>query len=154
MWADNPWFRFWPEGIPKALDYPEIPLFGLLSRAAEQWPDSTAFSAGTQELSYAELDEMTGRLAAGLHDLGIKPRDKVLLFLTNSLDFIISYYGILKAGGTVTTVNPLSRQAELRHQLDDTGATGLITCSEFYPIVKEVSPGTALKTVVLTDVQK
>ena len=151
--TDKPWFRFWPEGVPKTLDYPEIPLFGLLSRAAGQWPESTAFSFGKEKLTYKELDDLTGRFAAGLNDLGIRPGDKVLLFLANSLDFVISYYGILKAGATVTTVNPLSRQAELRHQLEDTGATGLVTCTEFYPIVKEVRPGTALKAVVLTDAE-
>lgn len=148
---DRPWFRFWPAGVPKTLDYPEIPLFGLLSRAAEQWPESTAFSFGEQSLSYGELDDLTARLAAGLNDLGVSPGDKVLLFLTNSLDFVISYYGILKAGATVTTVNPLSRQAELRHQLSDTGATALITCRDYYPLVEEVKAGISLKAIILTD---
>ena len=152
--TDMPWFKFWPEGVPKTLDYPDIPLFGLLSRAAEQWPESTAFSFDERNLSYAELDDLTSRLAAGFHDMGIRTGDKILLYLTNSLDFVISYYGILKAGGTVTTINPLSKQAELRHQLDDTAATALVTCSEFYPIVKEVQPGTLLKTVILTDAGK
>lgn len=149
--ADKPWFRSWPAGVPKTLDYPEIPLFGLLSRAAEQWPESTAFGFGKESLSYRQLDDLTGRLATGLNDLGVRAVDKVLLFLTNSLDFVISYYGIMKAGATVTTVNPLSKQAELKHQLGDTQAAALVTCSEFSPIVKEVRPGTSLKTVIVTD---
>ncbi len=148
---ERPWFNFWPEGVPKTLDYLEIPLSGLLSRAAEKWPASTAFSLGERNLSYRELDEMTARLAAGLHDLGVSVGDKVLLFLGNSLEFVIGYYGILKAGATVTTVNPLSRQAELKHQIADTGATAIITGNELYPVVNEVRTGTMLKTVVLAD---
>ena len=151
MSAEKPWYGSWTEGVPKTLDYPEIPLFSLLSRAAEKWPDSTAFSCGEERLSYRELDELSDRLATGLDGLGIKSGDRVLLFLGNSLEFVISYYGILKAGGTVATVNPLSRQAELRHQLIDTAATAIISGSQFYPLVKEVKDGTELKVIILTD---
>ncbi len=151
---DKPWYDSWPEGVPKTLDYPEMPLFGMLSRAAEKWPDGTAFSLGERNLSYRELEELTGRLAAGLNDLGVSAGDKVLLFLSNSLEFVIGYYGILKAGATVTTVNPLSRQTELKHQIADTGATAIITGAEFYPVVDEVRDGTTLKAVVLADDEK
>ncbi|MDP6126950.1 MAG: long-chain fatty acid--CoA ligase [Dehalococcoidales bacterium] len=151
MSAEKPWYGSWTEGVPKTLDYPEIPLFSLLSRAAEKWPDSTAFSCGEERLSYRELDELSDRLAAGLDGLGIKSGDRVLIFLGNSLEFVISYYGILKAGGTVASVNPLSRQAELRHQLIDTAATAIISGSQFYPLVKEVKDGTELKVIILTD---
>jgi len=148
---DRPWFRFWPKGVPKTLDYPEIPLFGLLTRAAQKWPEEIAFSFGEQSLNYRELDELTNRFANGLIDLGIETGEKVLLLLTNSLDFVISYYGILKAGATVTTVNPLSRQAELSHQLSDTDATAIVTSTDYHPLVREVKAGTAVKEVVLTD---
>ncbi|MFC1953708.1 long-chain fatty acid--CoA ligase [Chloroflexota bacterium] len=151
---DRPWFRYWPEDVPQTLDYPEIPLFSLLSQAAEKWSDSTAFSYEEQRLSYKELDDMTDRLASGLRSLGINTGDRVVLFLGNCLDFVMGYYGILKAGATVTTVNPLSREIELRHQLGDTCATAIITSSDFYPLVKEVKTGTALKTIILTDKEK
>ena len=149
--GDRPWFRVWPQGVPKTLDYPSMPLFGLLSRAAARWPERIAFSWRERKLTYRELDELSGRLAAGLHDMGVKVGDRVLLFLPNSLEFVISYYGILKAGGTVTTVNPLSRKAELRHELDDTEATTLITCSEHHSVASEAQPGTLLNTIVMAD---
>ena len=151
---DRPWFRFWPEGVLKQLDYPEIPLSGLLSRAVEKWPESIAFSFQERELSYRELDELTSRLAAGLHNMGVRTGDRILLFLANSLEFVIGYYGILKAGGIVTTASPLFRQAELTHELNDTVAAAIITSSDFYPLVKEVQAGTALKTIILTDTEK
>ena len=151
---EKPWFRHWPEDVPKTLEYPEIPLFSLLSQATEKWPDNIAFSLGEGRLSYRELDDITSRLAAGLADLGVEVGDKVLLFLSNSIEFVIGYYGILKAGATVTTVNPLSRQVELRHQINDTGATAIITSAEFYPVVEEVRTGTTLKTAVVTDMEK
>lgn len=151
---DRPWFKFWPEGVPQHLDYPEIPLFEFLSQAAQRWPENIAFSCRERRLTYKELNELTGKLAAGIHNLGIKTGDRVMLFLPNSLEFIIGYYGTLKAGGTVTTANPLYRQAELKHQLNDTEAKAIMTNGDLYPLVKEVQAETQLKAVILTDAEE
>jgi len=151
---DKPWFRFWPEGVPRQLDYPEIPLFQLLSRAAEKWPERIAFSCQEQRLTYAELNDLTSKLAAGLHNLGVRTGDRIMLLLANSLEFIIGYYGILKAGSIVTLANPLYREAELKHQLSDTAATTIITSNDFYPLVKKVQADTRLKTIILTDAKR
>jgi len=150
---DKPWFRFWPEGVPPQLDYPEIPLFQLLSWAAEKWPESIAFSYRERRLSYGELYDLTSKLAAGLQNLGIRTGDRIILSLANNLEFIIGYYGILQAGGTVTLASPLCRQAELKHQLNDSAATAIITSSDSYPLVKEVQAETRLKTIILTDAE-
>ncbi len=64
---DRPWFKFWPEGVPQHLDYPEIPLFEILSRTAERWPENIAFSCQGRCLIYRELDELTSKLAAALN---------------------------------------------------------------------------------------
>jgi len=146
---DKPWFKFWPEGVPRHLDYPEIPLFKLLSRAAEMWPKNIAFSCGECLLTYSELDMLTNKLAGGLRNLGIQAGDRIMLFLPNSLEWVIGYYGILKAGSTVSTANPLYRQAELRHQLKDTEATAIVTNENLYPLVKEVQAETKLETIII-----
>lgn len=147
---ERPWFKFWPEGVPQHIDYPRIPLFEVLSLSAQKWPRRTAFRCRDRSLTYGKLDELTNRLAAGLTDLGIGAGYRVTLFLPNSLEFIIGYYGILKAGGTVVTVNPLYRQAELKHQLQDTDSKAIITNGDLYPLVREIQAETKLRTVVLT----
>jgi len=149
--GDRPWFRFWPEGVPRHLDYPEIPLFRLLSDTAKKYPDSIAFSCQSSSLSYAELDSLTGRLAVGLNELGVRRGDSVVLFLQNSLEFVIGYYGILKAGGIAAPANPLYKGNELKHQLNDAKATIIITDGNSYPVVREIKGETELKTVILTD---
>jgi len=151
---DRPWFKFWPEGVPHHLDYPEIPLFELLSRTAERWPENIAFSCQGRCLIYRELDELTSKLAAALNELGIKKGDRVVLFLPNGLEFVIGYYGILKAGGTVTPVNPLYKGEELKHQLNDSEAIAIITNETSYPTVKEIKDETKLKAIILTDSEK
>ncbi len=147
---DRPWFKVWPEGVPWHIDYPEIPLSGLLTSGAGKYPDGVAFSVGEQRLSYGELDTLSGRLANGLRELGLESGDRVMLFLPNSLEFVIGYYGILKAGATITPANPLYRSEDLKHQLNDSGSVAIITDEAAYPAVRDVRGETSLRAVVLT----
>ncbi len=151
MQRERPWLKLWPEEVPQHLDYPEIPLFELLSRTAQEWPGNVAFRCRERSLTYQQLDDLTNKLAAGLRDLGVRTGDRVMLFLPNSLEFVIAYYGILKAGGIVATTNPLYRQAELRHQLNDTESKAIIANRDLYPLVKAVQAETKLQMVLLTD---
>ena len=81
--GDRPWYRSWPEGVPHHLDYPEIPLFAFLRDAARQYPRDIAFSCDQVNLTYGALDDLTDRLANGLHRLGMKGGDRVVLCLPN-----------------------------------------------------------------------
>ncbi|MFC1932701.1 long-chain fatty acid--CoA ligase [Chloroflexota bacterium] len=151
---DRPWFQFWPDDVPRHIDYPEAPLFEFLSSTAKKYPANIAFSCQDRKLSYGELDTLTSQLAFGLNELGIKKRDRVALFLPNSLEFIIGYYGILKAGGTVTPANSLNKRDELKHQLNDSEAVAIITSENSYPMVKEIKDETRLKAIILADSER
>lgn len=151
--ADRPWFRFWPEGVPRHIDYPEVPLFEFLDNSAAKYPDNVAFSYQGDSLTYNQLGELTGKLACGASDLGIGKGSNVLLLLPNNLEFVIAYYGILKAGGTVVPTNPLYKGNELKHHLSDSGSMAIITSEDCYPLVKEVESKTALKTIILADAE-
>lgn len=148
---ERQWFKFWPEGLPYSLHYHEIPLFEFLSNSAEKYPDNIAFSVKENKLTYKELDILTTKLANGLTSLGTKRGDNILLLLPNSLDFVVGYYGILKAGGTVVPANPLYKARELRHQLNDTQAVAMITNADGELVVREIRNETGLKAVILAD---
>ncbi len=150
---DRPWFKFWPEGVPHHIDYPEVPVFEFLSGSAGEYPDNIAFSGKGNSLTYGELDILTAKLASGLNESGVRKGDRVLLLLANSLEFVIGYYGILKAGATVVPTNPLYKDRELKHNLNDSEAVAIITSQDLYPTVKEIRKETKLKTVILTDAE-
>lgn len=149
--GDRPWFKFWPEGVTRHIDYPNIPLFEFLSSSCRRHPDKIAFSCQGNSLTYNELDILTGKLASGLHNLGAGRQTSVVLLLPNSLEFVIGYYGILKAGSVVVPINPLFKTRELIHHLSDCGAIAIITDTDSYPIVREVKDEANLNTIVLTD---
>jgi long-chain acyl-CoA synthetase len=78
-------------------------------------------------LSYAELDALSDRLAAGLESAGVRPGNTVGLQLPNIPQFLIAYFGILKCGGVAVPLNVLLKAPEVAFQLADSAATTLIT---------------------------
>ena len=114
---------------------PLEPLTFPLRTAAKEYPQKTAIitpEAGGKEYSYEWLDEKSSAFAASLEDLGVKPRDHIALWLKNSMEYILSFYGILKAGGVVVPVSTHYGRREVLHQLRETEAKGLITSDSLY----------------------
>ena len=142
--------RNWPEGVPHTIDYPEIPLFQLLDDSAEKHPDATAIIFQDYKMTYRELKDQVDRFATALQTLGVEREDKVALFLANIPQFIISYYGALKAGAIVTAISPLYKEREVRHQINDSGAETLIVLDLLYPVVEKVKDETGLKRIIVT----
>ena len=80
-------------------------------------------------MSYAELDAASDRVAAGLVARGLRPGDAVVLQLPNMPQFVVAYFGILKAGCVVVPMNVLFKAGEVGYVLTDSGARMLITWS-------------------------
>ena len=151
---NRPWFEFWPEGLPHHLDYPDIPLYDFLVNSAREYPDNIAFgNREGHDLTYHELDTQTSKLACALSSLGMVKGDRALVFLPNSPEFVVAYYGILKAGGTVVPTNPLYKVGELNHHISDSGAVVIITDREHYPLVEAIRDRTRLQIVAMIDAQ-
>ena len=100
--SEKPWLKFWPEGVPQSIDYPEVPLFHFLEKSAEAYPDNTAIIFFGREITYQDLNNAADRFANALHNMGIEKGDVVALYLPNVPQFVISYYGAMKAGATLT----------------------------------------------------
>ncbi len=78
--------------------------------------------------SYAEIDAMADAFAAGLQALGLVKGDRIGLFLPNIPDYLVAYYGGLKAGAIIVNMSPLYSLAELAHQITDSGTRTIVTC--------------------------
>ena len=146
---DKPWFKFWPEGVPKTFNYPEIPVYEILSHSAKKAPDRIAVVYEDRRITYGELDILTDRLASSLENLGITKGDRIVLFLPNIPEFIISYYGVLKAGAIVVSASPLSKEIELELQLSDSGANTIIVDDSTYQVIKNIRKKTNLRNVIV-----
>ncbi len=128
---ERPWHKHYDAGIPAQLDYPRVPLYRLLDDAAERTPRRPATNFFGKTISYGALKDQSDRLADALRSLGVAVGDRVALLLPNSPPFVICYYGALKAGAVVTSLNPLASADELAAQIADCGAETLITVPLF-----------------------
>jgi len=99
----------------------------ILRESARSRPDRVALIAGAARVTYAELDAASDRFAAGLAGRGLVAGDAVALQLPNQPEFVVAYFGILKAGCVAVPVNPLYKAGELGHVLSDSGARLIVT---------------------------
>ncbi|WP_419232435.1 class I adenylate-forming enzyme family protein [Gordonia sp. CPCC 205515] len=113
--------------------------------------DRAAVVDGDRMLTYADLDERSAAVAAALRAAGVAERDVVLLHLSNSIEFVVAYYGSLRSGATVTLVNPLQPAPGLRRQIVETDAVAAFTQTSQSGLLREAADGTSLTTIVTVD---
>lgn len=152
--TDRPWLRHWPEGIPKTIDYPDIPVPELLRRTAKAHPDWPAMSFYGLRITYREFDEKVDRFAAGLKKLGLNRGDRVSLLLPNTPHFPIAFFGVLRAGGIVAQTNPLYTARELENLYNDAGVETVVAMDLFWPNLAKARPQTRVKNVIVCDVKE
>jgi long-chain acyl-CoA synthetase len=101
-------------------------LASIVVDAAAETPEAVAVRLGALELTYAELDDRSARVAALLREKGLEQGDRVGVMLPNVLEFPIAYYGVLRAGGVVVPMNVLLKRREIAFYLEDSGAKLLL----------------------------
>jgi len=149
---DRPWLRFYEPGVPHTLRYPRASVQSLLDESAAQFGDRSAAVFFGAALSYRALHTLVHRFAGALHRLGVRPGDRVSLHLPNSPQFLIAYYGALRAGAVVVPFNPLYVEREIEHQLIDSGAEVAVTLNLFYPRLADVRPRTRVREIIVTSI--
>ncbi len=150
---NKPWFSSWPKDVPRNLAYPKVPLHAVLEKTAKEHPEKVAIAYSEREITYAELDSLSNKFAGALAALGVKKGDRVAVFLPNIPQFVIAYYGVLKAGAVLTAISPLHKEREVVYQLGDSEAETIVALDLLYPIVEKVWGKTKLKNVVVTSAE-
>ncbi|WP_214768712.1 AMP-binding protein [Exiguobacterium sp. s133] len=149
---DSVWLKDYPEQVPASIDYREIPLYQALDEAADDFPERRALSFLGKRMTFKEVRQEARSLAHVLQEAGLEKGDRVGLMLPNCPQYMLSYYAVLYAGGTVVQVNPLYTDRELEQILVDSSAKMLITLDLLYPKATRVKSSTPLTTVVTTSI--
>ncbi|HHS96308.1 MAG TPA: AMP-dependent synthetase [Chloroflexi bacterium] len=97
----------------------------FLQRSADRFPDKVALVCDGHRWTYAEIEAQANRIANGLLDLGLRRGDRVAVWLPNSVETVVAIFGILKAGGVFTVVNPTTKPGKLAYILNNCEAWGL-----------------------------
>ncbi|MCZ0754824.1 long-chain-fatty-acid--CoA ligase [Anoxybacillus sp. J5B_2022] len=147
------WLVHYPPQIPHHIDYPPKRLPDYLHETAMQFGSKEAIDFLGKRVTFQQLYEQSLKLANYLIELGLQKGDRVSIMLPNCPQAVISYYGVLMAGGIVVQTNPLYTERELEHQLNDSGAVVLITLDLLYPKIAKVKARTSLKHLIVTSIQ-
>ena len=150
----RPWLENYDKGVPQSIEIPNIPLFQFLEDAAEKYPDRACTIFKGAVISYQEMNAITDRVAAALVDMGVKKGDRVGLFMPNTPQFVMAYYGILKAGGVVVATNPLYTPPEIAQQAGDAGIEVMFVMTNFYETIKKAQPKTKIKKLIVTNLKE
>ncbi|SMO35739.1 long-chain-fatty-acid--CoA ligase [Melghirimyces algeriensis] len=150
---EKAWYSCYPEAIPKSLTYPDHPLPYFLEQAAKDFPEREALYFLGKRLTYQELLDDVYRMAQVLKELGIKQGDRVSIMLPNSPQSVISYYAVLLIGGIVVQTNPMYKERELEHQLNDSGTETIICLDLVYQQVEKIRARTPLKRIIVTGIK-
>ena len=123
----------------------------ILDNAVANWPDRPALDFMGKRISYRELGRWPTVRRAGLQKLGVGPGVHVGLYLPNTPHYVIAFFGVLKAGGTVVNYSPLDAAKVLEHKIEDSRTDILVTLdlASLYPQMAAMLGKTRLKTLVV-----
>ena len=133
------------------VEIPDLPLTEYVLAGGAGQPDKPALIDGAsgRVMTYGELEAAIRSLAGGLAAAGFGRGDVLALMAPNSPEYAVVFHGAAMAGGTVTTINPAYTQAEVHHQLADSGARILVTIPPLPATAARACAGTGVTEVYL-----
>jgi long-chain acyl-CoA synthetase len=149
--GDWPWLKSYPAGLDWHADYPGRPIHELLLDAAAKHADKPCLDFMGRGYSYRAVGDLVRRAATGFASLGVGQGTRVALLLPNSPTYVICFFAVSLAGGTVVNLNPLYAAPEIRHLVEDSGAEILVTLDvkQLYVLAAPLLGTTSLKKIVV-----
>jgi long-chain acyl-CoA synthetase len=125
--------------------------FTQFERMCEKYPDRLAIIYLGEKFTYSRLRNLIDRFATALNRLGVRKGDKVMLYITNSAQWVIAFFGIQKIGAVVVPVAPIYTSFEIEYMINDSGAETIICLDTNFGYVQDVFTKTSLKRVIVTN---
>ena len=125
--------------------------FSRFDHMAAKYPENAAVIYLGEQFSYARLHDLSERFAGALQGLGIEKGDRVMIYVSNCVQWVIAFLGIQKLGAVIVPVSPIYTSHELDYMIRDSGAETIICLDTNFGYVKEVMEDTGLKRVIVTN---
>ncbi|MGD2049649.1 MAG: long-chain fatty acid--CoA ligase [Chloroflexota bacterium] len=149
----KPWLNFYEAHVPPNLTYPELTLPAALNQTARNYPGYPFIIFKGRSFTFQQINEAVDLFARALQKLGVGIGDRVAIHLPNCPQFVIVYYAILRLGALAVPCNPIYTAREMTHQLNDSGASAIVTLSAMYPLIKEIRSQTQLEQVIVAKIK-
>ncbi|MEU2720596.1 AMP-binding protein [Streptomyces smyrnaeus] len=146
-YEDKPWLTQLTEAQRAPVTPPETVLHAFRA-AAREVPDRTALGYFDGRLSYAETDALSDAVAAHLAERGLRKGDRLALMLQNTPHYVLALLGAWKAGATVVPVNPMYKEREVAHVLQDAEAAALVCADRAWDRLRATADDSGVHTVL------
>jgi long-chain acyl-CoA synthetase len=135
--------------IPAATDT-EL-TFTRFDRMSERYPEQPAVIYLGEAFSFRRLRELSERFGGALSAMGIAKGDRVMLYIANSIQWVIAFLGIQKIGAVVVPVSPIYTSHEITYMIRDCGVQAVVCADTNFGYVREAAAQTGLKHVIVTN---
>ncbi len=125
--------------------------FTQFERMAQKYSDRIAIIYLGEKFTYSQLQNLINRFATALIKLGIKKGDRVMLYLSNSIQWVISFFAIQNIGAVVVPVAPIYTSFEIEYMINDSGTETIICLDTNFGYVEHILSKTCLKRVIVTN---
>ena len=117
---------------------------------AVQRPEAVSVDFYGREVCYGELDRYIDQFANALIGRGLAKGDRVGIYLQNSPQFVICFFGVIRAGGVAVSLNPMFKGMELEPVIEKTGLETIVVQSTLYPELRKAGNVNAIRTTIVT----
>lgn len=130
--------------------YKEEYTFTRFEEMCEKEPGNTALYYLGERFSYGRLNMLIDRFAAGLAKIGVRPHDRVMIYIPNCPQWIIANYAINKLGAVMVPVSPIYTAYEIEYMIEDADIKTVICLDTNFVYIREVMKRTHLERVIIT----
>ena len=129
---------------------PNNTIYSIFAKAAERYPDKTAVIYLGTRFSYRKLQNLSQRFAAALDAKGVNAGQQVMMYIPNSIQWVVSWLGIQKLGAVAVPITPIYTPHDIRYIANDSEADAIICADTNFGYVTSVLPETGIKTVMVS----
>ena len=150
---DFPWFKHYPESVPKEVDceaYASV--VELFEECVKKYGDAVAYECMGKTMSFNKLNKLSEDFASYLTNvLRLKKGTRVAIQMPNTLQYPVAMFGAVRAGMIVVNTNPLYTSSEMKHQFKDSGAELIIIVANFADNLEKILEEIPAKHVIVTE---
>ncbi|MBN1277202.1 MAG: AMP-binding protein [Deltaproteobacteria bacterium] len=125
--------------------------FTRFDRMSELYPERTAVLYIGEKFSFARLRDLSERFAGALADIGVRKGDRVMIYISNCVQWLIAFLGVQRIGAAIVPVSPIYTSFEIEYMINDAGVETVICLDTNFGYVKEVLDKTGLKRIIVTN---
>jgi long-chain acyl-CoA synthetase len=149
MSATKPWLKYYEQGVPEKIPYPDVTLYQRLMQSVQKYPNVIAYDFMGTMGTYQKLGEEIDHFAQALVDIGVKAGDVVTISMPTAPNGIVPIYALNKIGAVASMIHPLSPAPQIKMYLNISKSKYAITLDAFYGEFKKILHETSVQKLIL-----